>query len=127
MFPCHSHVAIAMFDIVGGWTGSSSADCVITGLSNSGRRSGLDRPASWLLGQFSLTETPRWGPPAGARLSVPPGYQIALVLQNQDENRNVWSTLSWASWVNTTAVLELDSQHGTLKSLCRFGMKVRLA
>lgn len=127
MFHCHFQVMITMFDSMSVWTGSSSADCVITGLTNSGRRSGLDRPASWLLGQFSLTEAPRWGPPASARLPVPPGYQIALVLQNQDENRNVWSTVSWASWVNTTSVLELDSQHGTLKYLRRFGMNVRRA
>ena len=98
-----------------GRTGSNTADCVLASLTNSGRRAGLDRPSTWLLGQFSLTEPPRWGPPASSRLVVPPGYHVALVLQNQDENRNVWSTVNWASWVDSTSVLELDPQHGALK------------
>ena len=55
---------------------------------------------------------------------MPPGYHVALVLQNQDENRNVWSTVSWASWVNTTSVLELDPQHGARSNCVCLGMKL---
>ena len=56
-------------------TATGAADCVVQGLSNSGLRSGLDRPASWLLGQFDLGSAPRWGP--AERLDPPPTHSRA--------------------------------------------------
>ena len=94
-------------------TATGVADCVVQGLSNSGLRSGLDRPASWLLGQFDLSSAPRWGP--AERLDPPPTHSRALLIQNQDENRNVWSTVVWAAFVNASSILELDPVHGTLR------------
>jgi hypothetical protein len=37
------------------------------------------------------------------RPSVPAGYSTAVVLQNQDENRNVWSTVIWSAAVDSRA------------------------
>lgn len=93
---------------------TEAADCAVVGLSNSGLRAGLDRPSQWLLGQFKLDVTPRWGSVRRA-VTPPSSHSIALLLQNQDENRNVWSTLQWARWVNVSSILELDRVHGVLR------------
>lgn len=75
---------------------------------------GLDSPASWLIGQFDLADAPRWGATPADRPSVPQTHTIAIMLQNQDENRNVWSTVEWSDFVNASSVLELDPVHGKL-------------
>ena len=36
------------------------------------------------------------------------------MLTNHDENRNVWSTVAWADFINGSSVLELDPVHGVL-------------
>ena len=73
---------------IGNTTAPSS--CVAT-LSNQ------KHAADWLIGEFDLSGTPRWG--GQDRLAVPAGYNLAVVLQNQDESRNVWSTLQWSQCV----------------------------
>ena len=90
---------------------ASAPDCAIATLSNSGLRN-FDKPASWLVGQFDARSAPRWGPPAVQRLAVPPTHSVALLLNNQDENRNAWTTVSWSLFVNTSSILELDPIHG---------------
>jgi hypothetical protein len=40
-----------------------------------------------------------------------------LVRTGKDENRNAWTTLTWAASVTTTTVLELDPVHGVLHPL----------
>jgi hypothetical protein len=88
-------------------------NCTIAHLSNA---VSADRAADWLVGMFAL-DTPRWGPTGPtSRLAVPQGYTHALLLQNQDENQNVWSTLQWASSVGAS-VLELDPVDGKLHEL----------
>ena len=75
--------------------------CVVQALSCTDVRVGLDLPSKWLIGQFSLVGPPRWVPPTSAtehsnEATLPPSsHSIAVMLQNQDENRNVWSTLEW--------------------------------
>ena len=95
--------------------------CAVGGLGTTDVRVGLDVPSEWLLGQFSLLGEPRWGPPAAAaargRARVPRSHGVAVMLQNQDENRNVWSTLQWSAAVNGASVLELDPADGRLKPL----------
>lgn len=92
--------------------------CVIASLSKTG-----PFDADWLIGVFDLVAEPRWGPvnttvnAGGARLAVPKGSTHAVVLQNQDENRNVWSTVQWASSVDNTTILELDPVQGVLRPL----------
>ena len=73
---------------VGNITGSASS---VASLSNQGHA------ADWLIGEFDLAGMPRWG--GQDRLPVPAGYTIAVVLQNQDESRNVWSTVQWSGCV----------------------------
>jgi hypothetical protein len=120
----------------------AAEDCAIATLSNSGLRN-FDRPASWLVGQFDARSAPRWGPVAAERLRVPPTHSVAVLVQNQDENRNVWwvkpsprstdkkyplnwqktprsdrfrrSTVGWSSFVNASSILELDPVHGVLR------------
>lgn len=87
--------------------------CPISNLTNEGHY------ADWLIGVFDLGTTPRWGGAAAGRLAVPAvrtqpiptttvltigvvcvevliacmrllqGYTHAVMIQNQDENRNV--------------------------------------
>jgi hypothetical protein len=99
-------------------------DCAIAGLSNTGLRVGVGEPAEWLIGQFSLAGAPRWGPTDSQQSQVqrdsaivPPTHTLAVLLHNQDESRNVWSTVQFAEWINTTygAILELDAVHGGLR------------
>ena len=82
-----------------------AADCAIAGISNSGLRAGVEEPADFLIGQFSLVGAPRWGPSAAARPVVPPTHTLAVLLQNQDESRNVWSTVHWAIFINASSIM----------------------
>eukprot|EP01052_Picozoa_sp_SAG31_P032444 SAG31_NODE_3559_length_4123_cov_2.145129_2_plen_493_part_00 len=55
---------------------------------------------------------PRWGPAVTERPAVPSTHSLALLVQNQDENRNVWSTVGFSAFINTSSILELDPGHG---------------
>jgi hypothetical protein len=68
-----------------------------------------------MLLRFDARSAPRWGPAATERVAVPPTHSLALLLNNQDENRNAWSTVSWSSFVNTSSILELDPVQGVLR------------
>eukprot|EP01050_Picozoa_sp_SAG11_P009132 SAG11_NODE_840_length_6909_cov_27.081057_6_plen_139_part_00 len=70
----------------GGGGGVPSSASVVESLSNQGHW------GDWLLGEFDLVNAPRWGAPAGRRPAgaIPALYRTALLLQNQDENRNAW-------------------------------------
>jgi hypothetical protein len=92
----------------------TSPDCAIGSLTGSGIR-GCDQN-EWLIGQFDLTRAPEWGP-ASSRLTPPPTHAIAILLANHDESRNVWSTVEWADFINSSSVLELDPVHGVLAPL----------
>jgi hypothetical protein len=93
----------------------SAPDCAITSLDGSGIRE-VDQ-YSWLIGQFDAAAAPLWGPPAAKRVVPPSTHTIVILLQNHDENRNAWSTIVWADFVNTSSVLELDPLHGVLAPL----------
>ena len=88
----------------------SSPDCAIASLTGSGIRECDEN--TWLIGQFDAKAKPFWGP--ASRLSAPTTHAIAVLLNNHDENRNVWSTVVWADFINSTSVLELDPVHGVL-------------
>lgn len=119
---------------------SQTSTCVVRSLSNSDVRSGLDPPTKWLVGQFNLAErverhhrrrqpdsgyfptpSPSPSPPSSRSASASPlprprsTRQVAVMLQNQDENNNVWTTVEWLPSVNGTTVLELGPVDGKLK------------
>ena len=90
----------------------STPECAIASLTGSGIRECDEN--EWLIGQFDATSAPMWGPAAASRLPAPPTHAIAILLTNHDENRNVWSTVVWADFINGSSVLELDPVHGVL-------------
>jgi hypothetical protein len=89
----------------------STPDCAIARLTGSGIRTQDEN--QWLIGQFDLTSAPSWGP--ASRLTAPPTHALAILLTNHDENRNVWSTVVWADFINSSSVLELDPVHGVFE------------
>ena len=49
--------------------------------------------------------------------AVSVGYTHSVVLQHQDDTRNVQSTLWWAAGVSNGTILELQPVQGVLRSL----------